>query len=136
MTADGSLTCVQCGTPFSFTAGEQAFYAERGFSLPKRCKACRDQAKMARGDTAGRSGGGGGGSGYSSGGGGGGSGYSSGGGGGGGGGYGGGGGGGGYGDSGQRQFYDAVCAECGQATQVPFKPTGSKPVLCRSCFRR
>ncbi len=79
---------------------------------------------MARGDSAGRSGGGGGGGSYGGGGGGGG-GYSS-----------GGGGGGGYGDSGQRQFYDAVCAECGQATQVPFKPTGAKPVLCRSCFRR
>ena len=79
---------------------------------------------MARGDSAGRSGGAGGGGGGYGGGGGGGGGYSS------------GGGGGGYGDSGQRQFYDAVCAECGQATQVPFKPTGAKPVLCRSCFRR
>ncbi|TMA03983.1 MAG: hypothetical protein E6J92_00285 [Methanobacteriota archaeon] len=28
---------------------------------------------------------------------------------------------GGY-DRGPRQMYDAVCADCGQATQVPFKP--------------
>src|SRR5207249_2971773 len=25
-------------------------------------------------------------------------------------------------DRGPRQMYDAVCADCGQATQVPFKP--------------
>ncbi|HWM51814.1 MAG TPA: CxxC-x17-CxxC domain-containing protein, partial [Thermoplasmata archaeon] len=30
------------------------------------------------------------------------------------------GGGGGY-DRGPRQMFDAVCADCGQATQVPFK---------------
>ena len=30
-----------------------------------------------------------------------------------------------------------VCAECGKATTVPFKPTqGGKPVLCRDCFKK
>jgi len=27
-----------------------------------------------------------------------------------------------------------TCAECGNATTVPFKPTQGRPVLCRSCF--
>lgn len=49
---------------------------------------------------------------------------------------GGGGGRGGYGGGGQRQMYDAVCAGCGIQTQVPFQPTGSKPVYCRDCFQQ
>jgi CxxC-x17-CxxC domain-containing protein len=35
---------------------------------------------------------------------------------------------------GERQMYAAVCAECGQDTQVPFEPRGDKPVYCSSCF--
>lgn len=31
-------------------------------------------------------------------------------------------------------LYDAVCAECANACQVPFRPNGKKPVLCRDCF--
>lgn len=38
-------------------------------------------------------------------------------------------------DRGERQMYQAVCSECGNACEVPFKPTGSKPVLCNDCFR-
>lgn len=34
------------------------------------------------------------------------------------------------------QKYDAICAKCGKSCQVPFKPTGSKPVLCSDCFRQ
>ncbi|MGE0199447.1 MAG: CxxC-x17-CxxC domain-containing protein [Candidatus Melainabacteria bacterium] len=45
-----------------------------------------------------------------------------------------GGGGGDYG-RGPRQLYDAVCASCGVQTQVPFQPTGEKPVYCRECFQ-
>jgi len=30
----------------------------------------------------------------------------------------------------------ATCAECGHTCQVPFKPTGSKPVYCNACFRK
>lgn len=48
---------------------------------------------------------------------------------------GGGGGRGGYGGGAPRQLYDAVCAGCGVQTQVPFQPTGSKPVYCRECFQ-
>ncbi len=40
---------------------------------------------------------------------------------------------GGY-SSGPRQMFDATCAQCGKATQVPFQPTGTRPVLCRECF--
>ncbi len=47
------------------------------------------------------------------------------------------GGGGGYGGGRPpRQMYDAVCADCGVQTQVPFQPTGSKPVYCRDCFQQ
>jgi hypothetical protein len=39
---DLTITCSNCGKPFVFTAGEQAFYAEKGFSgAPKRCPECR-----------------------------------------------------------------------------------------------
>jgi CxxC-x17-CxxC domain-containing protein len=39
-----------------------------------------------------------------------------------------------YGSS-ERQMYPAVCASCGATTQVPFQPTGDKPVYCRDCYR-
>ena len=35
-----------------------------------------------------------------------------------------------------REMHDAVCAECDADCQVPFKPNGEKPVLCRECFTR
>lgn len=37
-------------------------------------------------------------------------------------------------DGGRPQMHDAVCAECNKECQVPFRPTGDKPVLCRDCF--
>ncbi len=40
------------------------------------------------------------------------------------------------GDRGDREMFDVTCAECGTDTQVPFKPTGSRPVLCRDCFSK
>ena len=47
---DKSLTCADCGTQFVFTANEQAFYAERGFTNePKRCGPCRQNRKASRG---------------------------------------------------------------------------------------
>lgn len=33
------------------------------------------------------------------------------------------------------EMFDAVCSDCGDDCQVPFKPSGSKPVLCSDCFR-
>ncbi len=40
-----------------------------------------------------------------------------------------------YSGSGDRQMYDAVCAECGADCKVPFKPTGERPVYCSDCFK-
>lgn len=46
---DKSLTCKECGNEFVFTAGEQEFYAEKGFqNEPQRCKACRNNRKAVR----------------------------------------------------------------------------------------
>ncbi len=43
--------------------------------------------------------------------------------------------GGGGGPRPQREFFEAVCAECGAQTTVPFKPTQGRPVYCRDCFQ-
>ena len=46
MYEDKTLVCKDCGEEFIFTAGEQEFYASRGFqNEPMRCKACRDKRK-------------------------------------------------------------------------------------------
>ncbi len=48
MYEDKTLVCKYCGNEFVFTAGEQEFYAEKGFqNEPQRCKACRDARKNA-----------------------------------------------------------------------------------------
>jgi CxxC-x17-CxxC domain-containing protein len=121
--SDKTLTCADCGQEFVFTASEQDFYAQRGFTEPRRCASCRASRKAARNaDT-------GGGSSYGSYGAGGG--YSA--GGVGGGGYGGGGG--GYRDRGPREMFAATCSNCGREAQVPFRPTSGKPVYCSDCFR-
>ena len=104
---DRNITCRDCGQEFVFTAGEQAFYQERGFSEPQRCPSCRAARKAARGD--------GGGGGYDS--------------------SGGYGGGGGYSDR-PREMFTTTCDSCGKEARVPFRPTGSKPVYCSDCFRR
>lgn len=42
MFEDKTLVCQDCGQEFIFTAGEQEFYAEKGFeNEPKRCRECR-----------------------------------------------------------------------------------------------
>lgn len=42
MYEDKTLICKDCGGEFIFTAGEQEFYAEKGFeNEPTRCKECR-----------------------------------------------------------------------------------------------
>lgn len=44
--ADKTLVCKDCGQEFTFTAGEQEFYDQKGFDKePQRCKACRDAKK-------------------------------------------------------------------------------------------
>lgn len=37
-------------------------------------------------------------------------------------------------ERGPREMFDVTCAECGKETEVPFKPTGDRPVYCRDCF--
>jgi CxxC-x17-CxxC domain-containing protein len=49
---DRVLKCVDCGAEFVFTAGEQMFYADKGFkNEPKRCKNCK--AKRSQGSNSG-----------------------------------------------------------------------------------
>jgi CxxC-x17-CxxC domain-containing protein len=111
--SDRTLVCRDCGNEFTFTAGEQAFYTERGFSDPQRCPTCRQARKAQRngGDSYGAGGS-----------------------------YGSGGYGGGYGSdrgyhSAPRQMYTAVCSNCGKETEVPFQPRLDRPVYCRECFQ-
>lgn len=95
---DQRITCVDCGEEFLFTAGEQAFYREKGLThAPTRCKRCRGTRKGPRGE--GRSGNESAAAGR------------------------------------ERTLYPAVCSECGAETQVPFVPTGSRPVYCKTCFQ-
>jgi len=53
------------------------------------------------------------------------------------GGFGGGRGGNSYGrrDDGSRPKFPAVCDKCGQSCEVPFRPTGDRPVYCSNCFK-
>lgn len=37
---------------------------------------------------------------------------------------------------GPREMHKAVCSECGQECEVPFKPTEGKPVFCKECYRK
>jgi CxxC-x17-CxxC domain-containing protein len=102
---DKTLTCVDCGTPFVFTANEQAFYAERGFTNePKRCAACRQSRKAGRTGGYGASGGERDGAASS------------------------------YGAGGRRELHTVQCSSCGGEARVPFVPRGDKPVLCSDCY--
>jgi len=104
MYQDRELSCKDCGQPFTFTAGEQEFYASKGLvNAPRRCPACRKAAKSGRQEDTGRGGysGGGYGSGY---------------------------------ERAPRQMTSTVCAQCGNPTQVPFVPRGDRPVYCSDCY--
>lgn len=35
---------------------------------------------------------------------------------------------------GPRTMHRAICSGCGQSCEVPFRPTGEKPVFCSNCF--
>jgi CxxC-x17-CxxC domain-containing protein len=102
MNQDKTLTCRDCDKDFTFSASEQDFFAEKGFTNePGRCPDCRAARKQQNP--------GGGGGGYSR------------------------GGGGGFQ---RREMHPATCAECGKETQVPFRPSGDRPVYCSDCFSR
>ena len=38
-------------------------------------------------------------------------------------------------DRGRPEMHKAICAECGNECEVPFRPTGDKPVYCSNCFK-
>lgn len=44
--------------------------------------------------------------------------------------------GGGYGAGRQREFHKVVCSECKQECEVPFKPSGDRPIYCKDCFAK
>ena len=113
MYSDKTLTCADCGQQFVFTTSEQDFYAQRGFTEPRRCPTDRAARKAAR-----QSSGAGYSSSYGDAGSYGGGGYSS----------------GGY-DRGPREMFSATCSNCGNEARVPFRPTSGKPVYCSDCFR-
>ena len=88
---DKTLTCRDCGAEFVFTAAEQEFYAEKGFTNePGRCPACRSARRQQNGGS----------------------------------------------DRPSREMFPAVCAGCGRDTEVPFRPSGNRPVYCRDCFNK
>jgi CxxC-x17-CxxC domain-containing protein len=113
--ADKTITCRDCGMDFVFTAGEQEFYAQKGFTNePTRCPSCRQARKSSGG---GRSGGFGSRDSYGD--------RDS---------YGGRD---SFGSSrGPREMHTATCASCGKEAQVPFVPRGDKPVYCSDCFQQ
>ena len=104
--SDRDLSCVECNQTFVFSADDQQYHADKGYTNePKRCPSCRASRRANRGG--GFGGGGGGGGGF-------------------------GGGGGGFG--GPREMHPAVCAQCGKDTEVPFRPRGDRPVYCSDCY--
>ena len=48
---DRTLTCQDCGQSFTFSADDQAYHAEKGYTNePKRCPSCRQARRSERGD--------------------------------------------------------------------------------------
>ena len=45
---DRERRCVQCFRAFIWTAGEQRFYADKGFPPPRRCPKCREWNRRLR----------------------------------------------------------------------------------------
>ena len=40
------LECVDCSRDFTFTRGEQIYFASKGLSTPRRCPECRLKRKL------------------------------------------------------------------------------------------
>jgi len=46
---DKSIQCSDCGTTFTFSAGEQEFFASKGYTNePRRCPQCRKSKRQQR----------------------------------------------------------------------------------------
>ena len=103
---DKVLKCIDCGTDFVFTAGEQLFFHDKQFTNePKRCKNCKGKRVAvvgatshgsSRGPAHGPS----------------------------------------RGHSYTKTETRTNCSQCGKETTVPFRPTQGRPVLCRECFQQ
>jgi CxxC-x17-CxxC domain-containing protein len=39
-------------------------------------------------------------------------------------------------DNFSREMHKVTCSECGQETEVPFKPDGTRPVYCGDCYQK
>ena len=103
---DQILYCRDCNQEFTFTTGEQEFYASRGLTnAPSRCPDCRAARKQSGGyqsrDGGGQRGGGGG----------------------------------GFREREARPMYTAICASCGNEASVPFQPREDRPVYCSACYK-
>jgi CxxC-x17-CxxC domain-containing protein len=144
--ADKTLKCMECQQDFIYTVAEQELHQSLGYqNEPKRCNPCREAKRQRKGPAAAGgapAGGGGGGERPER--------------------PRGGGGGGGGGDRGprggggpprgregrgpreggqmadvpapQREYFMAICGECGKEAQLPFKPRGDRPIFCSECF--
>jgi hypothetical protein len=49
--ANLKLKCKVCGSEFLFTDGEQKFYSQKGYNVPKKCPNCRGGKKFVSGRT-------------------------------------------------------------------------------------
>lgn len=107
---DRYLTCVQCGSEFTFSADDQEFHSSRGYQDPKRCPSCRAARRNGQGggslNTSSFSGSGSYGGATSA----------------------------GY-DRPRREMHTATCARCGNEARVPFVPRGDRPVYCSDCYQ-
>lgn len=91
---DRILTCRDCGQEFTFTTGEQEFFASKGLTnAPSRCPDCRKARKNGASTSHQRP------------------------------------------RSASGEQYEAVCAQCGNTTTVPFIPREDRPVYCSDCFQ-
>lgn len=135
---DKTLKCMECQQDFTYTVAEQELHQSLGYqNEPKRCNPCREAKRQRKGPAPAGGGGapggerprreGGGGDRPRGGGGGGGDRGRR---------AGGGGGGGQMGDlpAPSREYFMAICGECGKEAQLPFKPRGDRPVYCSDCF--
>ena len=49
---DRTLTCQECNQSFTFSADDQQYHAEKGYTNePKRCPSCRQARRSERGDS-------------------------------------------------------------------------------------
>ena len=88
MFEDKTLVCKDCGAEFIFSAGEQEFYAEKGFQNEPTTLQGMQERSQEPAATANK-----------------------------------------------REMYDAVCAECGAPTKIPFVPKNDRPIYCSACFQ-